>query len=351
MTGSMYIVSTGMVCPIGLNAEAACAAIRAGIAGFEELPFQVVAGEAIAGSLVPNLALEIPDDERQIELLQRTVEECLAGAGLEETKNVPILVGLAEAERPGSARALSDKIIPAIEQRLGIRFHRSYSRSILSGHTSGFEGLREARELLRKPGLEVCLVCGVDSYINVESLSWLNRHWRLKTESNSDGVIPGEAAAAIMLRADHIKGSAAMLHVRGLGFGSESASIMTEEPLLGLGLTEAARAALGEAGIQMHEADFRIVDVSGESYSFKEQALVFSRLYRGGREVSPPLWHCAENIGETGAAAGIIQLIVASCAFEKGYAPGEIAICSTSADLGGRAVVVVSRNPSPPTNQ
>ncbi len=74
----MYIVSTGMVCPVGLNAEAACAAMRAGIAGFEELPFQVEAGEPVKGAVVPNLALETPDDERQIDLLQRAVAECLA---------------------------------------------------------------------------------------------------------------------------------------------------------------------------------------------------------------------------------------------------------------------------------
>jgi len=351
MTDSVYIASTGMVCPVGLNAEASCAAMQAGIAGFEELSFQVVAGESIIGSVVPNLAPEIPDDGRQIELLQQAVAECLADAGLEETKNIPILVGLAQAERPGSNRALVDKIIPALERRLGLSFHGVYSCAIPSGHTSGFEALREARELLKKQGIEVCLVCGVDSYINVESLAWLNGHWRLKTESNSDGVIPGEAAAAITLRANPIEGSAAMLHVRGLGFGIEGAAIMTEEPLLGLGLTEATSAALTEAGVQMHETDFRIVDASGESYSFKEQALVFSKLYRGGREVSPALWHCAENIGETGAAAGIIQLIVASCAFEKGYAPGKIAMCSTSADLGGRAVAIVSRNSSPPPNQ
>lgn len=117
---------------------------------------------------------------------------------------------------------------------------------------------------------------------------------------------------------------------------------MNEEPLLGLGLTDAVSAALAEAGIRMHEIDFRIVDVTGESYGFKEQALVVSRLYRVRREESPPLWHGAENIGDTGAAAGIIQMIVASYAFEKGYAPGDTALCTAGADSGGRAAIILS---------
>ena len=54
-----------------------------------------------------------------------------------------------------------------------------------------------ARELLAgRREFPACLVCGVDSYINARSLHWLDRNSRLKTPANSDGVIPGEAAAA-----------------------------------------------------------------------------------------------------------------------------------------------------------
>jgi len=294
------------------------------------------------GAVVPDLNLEISGDERRIRLLQRAVEECLGNANIAHTEEVPLLVGLSEANRPGRSETLTQTIIEEIERRVGTRFHQGYSRVIPSGHTSGFEGLREARELLQRPGVQVCIVCAADSYIDSDSLFWLNKNWRLKTGRNSDGVIPGEAAAAIALRASLDKRSRLRTRIRGLGFGTEPAAIMTAEPLLGRGLTEATQAALAEAGIHIHEADFRVSDISGESYEFREQALAIARLYRVHRDEMPPLWHSAENIGDTGAVAGVIQLIMTVHAFNGGYAPGQIAMCFTSADSGARAVAVVA---------
>ncbi|MCK5245145.1 MAG: hypothetical protein KAJ90_07735, partial [Desulfobacterales bacterium] len=120
------------------------------------------------------------------------------------------------------------------------------------------------------------------------------------------------------------------------------ANVLSEEPLLGLGLTDAARSALAEAGIKMHEIDFRISDVTGESYGFKEQSLVIARLLRVHKEEFP-IWHCSENSGDIGASAGISQLVVAFHAFLKGYAPGDRAMCYTSAVPGERAVAVIER--------
>jgi hypothetical protein len=48
----MHITSTGMVCAVGLNAAAACAAMRAGIVRFEELPYYHTEGEPIIGAMV-----------------------------------------------------------------------------------------------------------------------------------------------------------------------------------------------------------------------------------------------------------------------------------------------------------
>src|SRR5213592_1149933 len=96
----------------------------------------------------------------------------------------------------------------------------------------------------------------------------------------------------------------------------------------------------------MHEIGFRLSDVTGESYGFREQTLLITRLLRVRREEGFPIWHCAENFGDTGAAAGIVQLIVAFHAYQKGYAPGKIAMCFTSADSGRRAVALLASNQS-----
>jgi 3-oxoacyl-[acyl-carrier-protein] synthase-1 len=129
--------------------------------------------------------------------------------------------------------------------------------------------------------------------------------------------------------------------VAGIGFGQEEATIDSEKPLLGKGLAQAVRAAFDEAKIEMHQIGWRQSDVTGESYGFKEHELMLMRLLRVRREEHIPYWHCAENIGDSGAAAGHCQLVIVYHAFARGYAPGETSLCCTSAFDGKRAAAVL----------
>ena len=128
----------------------------------------------------------------------------------------------------------------------------------------------------------------------------------------------------------------------GLGFGFEKVNVLSEEPLLGLGLTQAIRTALADAKLQMHEIDFRISDVAGENYGFKEQALTLGRVMRARRE-KLPIWHSADSIGETGAAAAVEQMVTAYHSFTKQYSPGDRVACYASALSGDRAAAIIER--------
>jgi 3-oxoacyl-[acyl-carrier-protein] synthase-1 len=339
----MDIVATGMVCSVGLTAATACAAIRAKVAGFDELPYVDNDGEPIIGAVVPGVDLRLKRRERLVELLALALEDCLDSGQVGSTGRIPLLVGLAETERPGGGGPFAGVLVADVEARLGTRFDAKRSATLPRGHVSGFEGLRIARELLSDPTVPACLVCGVDSYVNAASLLWLDRHSRLKTPANSDGVIPGEAAAcALVIRPETEPRGGCVARVVGLGFGWEEASVVTEEPLLGLGLVAAGRSALAEAGLTMQEIDLRFSDVGGESYGFREQVLLLCRLLKQHRDWTP-LWHNSESIGETGAASGIGQLVFVQQAFHKDYAPGPRVLCATSADGGKRAVAVLER--------
>jgi 3-oxoacyl-[acyl-carrier-protein] synthase-1 len=337
----MFVVSTGMACSVGLSAAAACAAMRAGIAKFDALPYHDNQGEPIIGASVPGLEPGVKRERRLIEILGLALVDCLGEKPAVPPSQVPLLVGLAEEGRPGGGAAMADTILADVQAKLGWKFHPTLSRAIPKGHTAGLEALRMVRELFQDPGIPACLVCGVDSYINANTLRWLDQNWRLKTPANPHGLIPGEAAAAVLLQRASVDGAA--VEVIGLGFGKETAHVLSEEPLLGLGLTDAARAALAEAKLGFHEMDWRISDVNGEQYGFKELPLVEGRLVRVVRKEAQPLWHCADSIGDSGAAAGVAQLVVADRAFRKGYAPGETAICLSSSVPGDRAAAVVRR--------
>lgn len=336
----MFIESTGMVCSVGLTAKSACAAMRAGIANFQELPYLDNDGEPIIGAMVPGLPPDMKRGERLGELLAMAVADCLKDSAIQSLENIPILVGLAEPDRPGGGAGLVDKIFARMNEKLGLRFHPQLSRTITAGHTSGFEGLRIARELFKNSEVSACLVCGVDSYINASSLLWLDQHQRLKTEENSDGVIPGEGAAAVLVTKQLNPRGGEHIEVTGLGFAVEKATPLNEEPMLGLGLAQAARSAMDETGLQYHQIDLRISDVTGESYGFREQALVEGRLLRVRKE-EMPIWHCTDSCGDIGAAVGLSELVIAFHAIKKNYVPGVPVICFTSAVFGNRAVAII----------
>ncbi len=339
----MYLGPAGMVCAVGLHAAAACAAMRAGIAGFEELPYWDSNSAPVVGAAVPSIDLDLQFGPRLIELLLMALCDCLAHAQTRDFRSVPLLVGLAEPGRPGGGAELAKSIVPTVQDRLGVEFHTNRSKTFATGHTAAFEALAEARQLLRAGEATGCLLCVVDSYINASSLFWLDQQWRLKRPDHIDGVIPGEAAAVLYVRRHAPARARTTVELVGLGFGVEKASVLSGRPLLGRGLSDACRAAFRVAGWGFHHIDFRVSDMTGENYSSREHALAEGRLARVVRKEPQPLWHPADSIGDTGAASGLIQLIMAATAWEKSYAPGNRAACFTSALTGGRAVALLQR--------
>ncbi|RWK70070.1 MAG: hypothetical protein EOR54_06065 [Mesorhizobium sp.] len=211
---------------------------------------------------------------------------------------------------------------------------------ITHGQISAFVAIEQARKLLNERNADACLVMAVDSLIDARSLSWLDSRMRLKTSDVTDGLIPGEAACILVVSKRPIAEGA--LRLRGLGLAIETATASNEEPFRADGLGAALKAALAEAGVQMHEIAFRLSDVAGESYAFEE--LVLAQL-RNMRQTRPeqPVWHAADCMGDCGAAAGLIQFAWAEQAFKRGYAPGDIAaLHGSSMAFGGRAAAVVS---------
>lgn len=341
----MFLTSTGMICSVGATSASACAAMRAGIAMLEELPYLDNQGEPILGAVAPGHSRGQKTKERLIELLSLALSDLHGKIPEIDVAQVPLLVGLAEPDRPGGVGDLIDMIVPEVEARLGVVFHPDYSRVIARSHTAGFDGLLLSRKLMRRfPEIESCIVCAVDSYINPQSLLWLDEHWRLKNKMNSDGVIPGEAAAAMLVSRNPPTTQAVGVEVSGLGFAHEDAAVLSDEPNLALGLTKATTMALAEARMGFHEIDFRVTDAAGEAYAFKEQSLVECRLMRVHRgEVVVPIWHCAEFIGDVGAAASVAGFVITHEAFAKGYAPGFRAICYGSAVPGRRGAAVLTQ--------
>ena len=92
----------------------------------------------------------------------------------------------------------------------------------------------------------------------------------------------------------------------------------------------------------MHDMDFRITDISGEQYYFKEAALALSRTLRQRKEEFD-IWHPAECTGEAGAAVGRGGHRAGRRGLPQGLcATGRNILAHLANDAGQRAAVVAA---------
>ncbi len=338
------ILGAGMVTGVGLSAPAACAAIRCGIDNFQETRFMGDGGEWLLGCEVP---LEEPwrGQTKLAKMLARAIDECLDLVPDVPSEQIPLLVNLAERDRPGRLDSLDNAFFPDLLDEVDRDFHDD-SLMILGGRVGGAVALQEARKLLyaAEGAPDFVLVAGVDSLLVGPTLNTYLERRRLLSAENSNGFIPGEAAGALLLARPETAPEATLV-CNGLGFAKEIATVESEEPQRADGLVQAIKAALAEAGRDMADLDYRMTDVSGEQYGFKEAALALSRVLRRRKE-EYDIWHPADCIGEVGAAALPCMLGVALFAARKAYAPGPGILCHLGNDDGRRAALVVQQSGS-----
>ena len=330
------IEAAGMACPVGLTWQSACAALRAGVNRKTSSCYRDNQGrEIIASFLHEPIPTDAAWQDRWLMLLTLAIRDAL---GTRTLAAMPIFVALPVS---GHGAAFDSAwVAQSLSNRLGLPLAASQVHVFSEGSAGGYAALQQGCLQVRRG--TTCVVAAADSLLSAQRLLPLSEQDRLLVEGNSDGFVPGEAAAAVLLGDDPRR---ALAHIRGLGFAREPSRIDNEIPLRADGMLAASQAALAEAALLPHDLDFRISDATGESFYFKEQSLLVTRLLRE-RKPEFPLWLPAESLGDTGAAAGLCGLIWATAAWQRGYAPGPCALACAGNEQGARAAVVL-QNPRP----
>lgn len=329
------IQNTGLVTSVGLTSATACAAIRTGISNAQETSFIGSEGEWIMGHSVP---LERPcrGMSRLVKMATLVIRESLAEVPKDQWESIPLLLCVADSEQPGRLDELDNRLLIEVQRELKVEFAKE-SGVIPCGRVSVAMALQNARQLIYEVGMPLVLIAATDSLLTWSTLSVYEKNYRILGNGNSNGFIPGEGAAALLVARP--KGTA-QLRCMGIGINTENAHIDSEEPLRANGLTNAIKTALKDAGCEMHDLDFRITDVSGEQYYFKEATLALSRILRQRKEKFD-IWHPAECIGETGAVAGVGMIVIANSASRNGYSIGSNILAHMASDPGQRAAIVL----------
>lgn len=331
----LSIDRVGLVTAVGLGAEQSCAAFRAKVTKPVQASFLGADGEFLAAHQV-----ELDEPWTGLERLSKmacmAIAEALHDVPVSRWNDIPLLLCVAEPGRPGRRKDLDIELISAIRSELGVSFSNR-SAVIAQGRVATVVALSHARTVLNESGVEQVLVAATDSLLNAATLRHYGEQDRLLTQENSNGFIAGEGAGALLLSRDVAPGA---LLCTGIGFGRESASIESGLPLRADGLSQAIKAALTDAQCDLGDIDFRITDLAGEHYYFKEASLALSRALRHRKEEFD-LWHPAECTGEIGATAGISMLALAWAACRKGYAKGPGILLHLSNDDGPRAALTL----------
>ncbi|MEM9453698.1 MAG: beta-ketoacyl synthase N-terminal-like domain-containing protein [Myxococcota bacterium] len=306
------------------------------------VPFRDMDDEPITGAPIPWDQGRAPEGSVHfVRMLVHTLREALLAVS-RPIEDIAIVVALGEHDRPGLPAAFEENLLVPVEAALGVRFHPRLRRLIRGGRGAGFRALISASEILQDPSLRACVVCGVDSFLSMATLQHFDQQRRLKTENNTDGFIPGEAAAAVVLTRRSPAGVSVGSTVEGLASAREPRTVDAEDPSVGTGLASAIRACLQSRNLAMADIDLRLTDLNGERYFFVEHSYAIARVVRE-RRTTFPLWYLADCIGEIGAASVPALLTVVDRAHRHGYAPGPVAMLMSTSDDDLRGCALIRR--------
>jgi len=256
---------------------------------------------------------------------------------------VAIALGL-PSPRPGLTEDLQRDLMRRITKRYGRLF--GTATAFPAGHAAGLLALEAGFRKLQQGGLDACVVASVDSYLEPETLEWLESCDQLHGAgrlNNAWGFIPGEGAGALLLmRADTARrfGARLLASVCGTGSAIEAKRIKSAMVCVGEGLTEAFRVALAALPNGALVSDV-YCDLNGEPYRADEYG--FTALRMKEAFVSPSDFIApADCWGDVAAASGPLQVMLSVIAGLKGYSRGGVSFTWASAEGGERAAAVVA---------
>jgi 3-oxoacyl-[acyl-carrier-protein] synthase-1 len=333
-----------MCCALGHHSAAAVAAIDAHMNHLQETAFRCD-GQVVHGATVHGVAIQ--GTSRHAAMAMQVWHEATAVLSAEVPRqHLPVLLLGASPTCSGMAPVQARECLAAL-QSAGLGLHPA-SRVLSLGKAGIADAIIAAAELLEGRGqfarCPYVVVIGIDSLLTAPAISRLHAQSRLKLPNRNDGLIPGEAAAALLLSLD-APADRPGVWIDGVGQGPATDPLTDEgdsPPVRATGLVKAIRQAAASAGCGVSDLDFHVSGVSGEARQFREVALALGRAME--RRVDEFDHHpIARGVGETGAAAPVLAMAWLSRALLQPAtrAPGRKALLHVGNDSGERSALVL----------
>ncbi len=332
----LRVADSGICCAVGYHAQAASCALRAGMDHFQESNFITSDGSPIR-------VARLDEDETwgpaRLALWARyAIEECLEFVPAAQRAQIPTVLITAVPDHPRTPEQAAFETAQAAQEALETRF-APHSRLFQGGRADLAQGLIYASGLLTSKQATRVLVVGLDSLLNAATITNFLHQERLLVAGNSDGFIPGEGAAAVLLElAENTR--APGLYILGIGQGMEPGRPDGSVPSRARGLSHAIRQAMQHANCDTTALSFRVSDQNGESFFAREAANALTRVSTPGGNL-PSVLTTADCTGEIGAATGPLMLAWLHHLLPHHDAPGECGLLHLANDTGERTAVIV----------
>lgn len=215
-----FATSIGLVTSIGYDVRTSCASARAGITRIQEMHHHKVNDggtheEApIAGCPVAPLTDGFGSLGRWTGLGLQAIEDLIDYGNLHSQSadfwaGTALVFALPDLNAPNfdfegviNESSIKTKFIEPFIVRSGLPIQSKFTLVVSEDDTAVFSACDLVRRCFNNENIDRVLLLAVDSLIEPHRLNWLELTGRLKNPDNPIGVVPGEAAAAVMFESE-----------------------------------------------------------------------------------------------------------------------------------------------------
>ncbi|WP_181790921.1 beta-ketoacyl synthase N-terminal-like domain-containing protein [Myxococcus llanfairpwllgwyngyllgogerychwyrndrobwllllantysiliogogogochensis] len=195
------------------------------------------------------------------------------------------------------------------------------------GHAAGLMALEKAHASICRGEVEWCVAGGVESWLEAETLEWLDAREQLKSSIHRWGFIPGEGAAFCLLASGRalrrakltaqvdVLSATSVKDVHGAGLDSVC---------VGEALTQALRTILQVLPPEVR-VDQVACDLNGQRHRTDEYGFTVARLGARFRDATD-VWTPADCWGDVGAASGPLLVNLVAASGQRRWAKGPRAV-------------------------
>jgi 3-oxoacyl-[acyl-carrier-protein] synthase-1 len=346
------IYRAGMVSCLGLTTERHAALAYADISGVAQVsqpPGGLDPMDAgfvalpVLPALRPATPASIPGTyaQRLIRLLDPALDEALS------TARWPALF-LALPQYPEMAQQGGpEQFLQTLHRQGEGAFDLAHSAVVAGDRTAFFSVLQTAAAYAQRHQCWVA-AAAVDSFYSADRLTALYGQQRLARPGAADGLVPSEGAAVVLLAPMSFASSSVVPWARlgTLCFGREPGHLGSGRPCRGEGLS----ACVSEACSGLSLADGPVAAMysghNGEYAGAREWAIVRLRLQKQFAADATQM-AIADVVGDTGVAAGALQVALAAAQLQQGQVSGP-ALTWASDDNSARAAATLLQTPAAP---